>query len=51
MLNQHYDPTKEKFIFVDAHRSSLGAILAQGNSAEDTVPVAVVSRASSKAGH
>ena len=48
MLNQHYDPTKQTFIFVDARHSGLGAILAQGNSVEDTVPVATASRATSK---
>ena len=31
------------------HHSGLGAILAQGNSAEHTVPVAIASRATSKA--
>ena len=51
MLNQHYDSTKETIIFVDAHQSGLGAILAQGNSAEDTVPVAIASRATSKVEH
>ena len=51
MLNQPYDPTKETFIFVDAHHSGLDAILAQGNSAEDNVPVATASRAASKVEH
>ena len=51
MLNQHYDPTKETFIFVDVHRSDLGTILAQSNSVEDTVHVDMASRATSKVKH
>ena len=43
-----YDVKKETFLFVDAHKSGLGAVLSQGSSIEDSVPVAVASRTTTK---
>ena len=43
-LLRFYDPHKHTFIFVDAHRTGLGAVLAQGKSMDSCVPVAVASR-------
>ena len=42
---RHYDPKKPTFIFVDAHRTGISAILAQGDSVESATPVAYASRA------
>ena len=36
------------YLFVDAHCTGLGAVLAQGPSIEDCLPVAITSRATSK---
>ena len=47
MLLRFYDPDKNTFIFVDAHKSGLGAILAQGETIENCWPVAVASRTTS----
>ena len=44
-LLRHFDPKKPTFIFVDAHRSGISAILAQGDSVESATPVAYASRA------
>ena len=40
MLITHFDPTKNTYIQVDAHRSGLSAILLQGETREDAKPVA-----------
>ena len=45
MLMTHFDPTKNTYIQVDAHRSGLSAILLQGETREDAKPVACASRA------
>ena len=38
MLMNHFDPNKQTFIQVDAHRSGLSAILLQGDTLEDAKP-------------
>lgn len=48
-LLQYFDMNKRTFIFTDAHKSGLGAMLAQGSSIEDAHPVAVASRTTNKA--
>ena len=48
-LLQYFDGNLQTFIFVDAHNSGLGAILAQGHSAEDARPVAISSRTTNEA--
>ena len=45
MLMNHFNPEKNTFIQVDAHRSGLSAILMQGDTLEDAKPVACASRA------
>ena len=40
----HFDPNKNTYIRVDAHRSGLSAILMQGDTVEDAKPVACASR-------
>ena len=47
-LLQYFDGNLQSFLFVDAHNTGLGAILAQGTTVEDAKPVAVSSRATSK---
>ena len=47
-LLRFYDIKKETFLFVDAHKSGLGAVLSQGSSIENSVPVAVASRTTTK---
>ena len=44
-LLRHYDPDKPTFIGVDAHRTGISAILAQGDSVESAIPVAYARRA------
>ena len=44
MLMNHFDPNKNTYIRVDAHRSGLSAILMQGDTVEDAKPVACASR-------
>jgi hypothetical protein len=45
MLLQYFDMGKQTFIFTDAHKTGLGAMLAQGDSVENAGPVAIASRA------
>ena len=45
VLLRHYDPEQPTFIFVDAHRTGLSAILTQGQSIDKTKAVALASRA------
>ena len=47
-LLKHYDPDQHTYIFVDAHRTGLSAILAQGDSMETSKPVAFASRATTQ---
>ena len=47
-LIRYFDPKKDTYIFVDAHRTGLGAVLAQGNSINNTVPIAIASRTTTK---
>ena len=49
ILLRHYDTNAPTFIFVDAHRTGLSAILTQGNSIEATKAVAVASRTTTNA--
>ena len=44
-LLRYFDLAKPTFIFVDAHATELGAILAQGDSRKSAKPVAFASRA------
>ena len=44
-LLRYFDPSKQTFIIVDAHRTGLGATLAQGDNFETAQPVAFASRA------
>ena len=48
-LLAYFDTSKPTFVLVDAHRTGLGAILAQGNSIVDARPVAIASRATNPA--
>ena len=48
-LLNYFDLTKKTFVFTDAHKSGLSAILAQGENAESSRPIALVSRATNKA--
>ena len=48
ILIQYFDPQKNTYIFVDAHRTGLGAVLAQGCLINDTVPIAIASRTTTK---
>ena len=48
ILNRYFDPNETTFIFIDAHRTGLSAILAQGNSLETAKVVATASRATTK---
>ena len=47
-LLRYFDANLQSFVFVDAHITGFGAILAQGTSIEDAKPVAVASRCTSK---
>ena len=44
-LLRHFDPSLNTYIFVDAHRTGLSAILTQGKDVDHTKPVAFASRA------
>ena len=44
-LLQHYDPKMSTFIFVDAHKTGISAILAQGSNMTEAKPIAYASRA------
>ena len=48
-LLHYFDLSQNTYLFVDGHRTGLGAILAQGNSIDSAVPIEFVSRATSKA--
>ena len=47
-LLRYFDANLQSFVFVDAHKTGLGTILAQGSSVEDAKPVAVASRCTNK---
>ena len=44
ILMQHFDPSLDTYIYVDAHKTGLSAVLKQGDE-ENSRPVAVASRA------
>ena len=46
---QFFDMNKPTFVFIDAHVSGLGAMLAQGTCIEDAKPVLIASRTTNKA--
>ena len=48
-LLQYFDLNEQTYIFVDGHKSGLGAILAQGPSIESCKPVDIKSRCTNKA--
>ena len=48
-LLRFFDLNKATFLFVDAHKTGLGAILSQGTSINDAKPVAIASRTTEKA--
>ena len=48
ILNRYFVPHETTYLFVDAHRTGLGAVLSQGPSIEHCLPVAIASRATSK---
>ena len=48
-LLHYFDLSKNTFVFVDAHITGLGAILAQGESVETAKPIEFASRCTSKA--
>ena len=48
-LLQYFDARLQTFLFVDAHYTGLGSILAQGTTIDTARPVAIASRATSKA--
>ena len=48
ILTLYLVPYETTYLFVDAHCTGLGAVLAQGPSIEDCLPVAIASRATSK---
>ena len=45
ILMQHFDPSLNTYIYVDAHKTGLSAVLKQGADEENSKPVAIVSRA------
>ena len=47
-LLRHFDPDLQTYIFVDAHRTGLSAILAQGDEMDTAKPVAFASRATTQ---
>ena len=47
-LLSYFDLGKNTCIFTDAHKTGIGAILAQGESMEDARPVAFSSRSTNK---
>ena len=48
-LLRYFDGNLQTFIFVDGHRTGLGALLAQGRTIDEARPVAVASRTTSPA--
>ena len=48
-LLHHFDLQSNTFVFVDAHQTGLGAILAQGSCIQNARPVAMASRTTSNA--
>ena len=48
-LLHHFDLKSKIFVFVDAHKTGLGAILAQGDAIQNARPVAIASRTTSDA--
>ena len=48
ILNRYFVPHETTYLFVDVHRTGLGAVLAQGSSIEDCLPVTIASGATSK---
>ena len=48
-LLHYFDLSQRTFIFVDAHVSGLGAVLAQGENIQSAVPIEFVSRSTNKA--
>lgn len=42
-INRFFDPNQNTYLFIDAHHSSFGAILAQGSSIDQCRPVAIAS--------
>ena len=48
-LLQYFDMNKKTFVLIDAHKSGLGAMLAQGSCIEDALPIAVASRTTNDA--
>ena len=49
VLLRYFDMSKPTYLFTDAHKTGLGAILAQGDSIEAALPVAVASRTTTDA--
>ena len=49
VLLRYFDISKPTYLFTDAHKTGLGAILAQGDSIETALPVAVASRTTTDA--
>ena len=47
-LLQYIDMGKQTFILTDAHKTGLGALLAEGDSVENAKPVAIPSRATNE---
>ena len=47
-LVRYFDPKKDTCTLVDAHCTGLGANLAQGNSVNNTVPIAIASLTATK---
>ncbi|CAB4014624.1 Hypothetical predicted protein [Paramuricea clavata] len=49
VLLRYFDMSKPTYVFVDAHKTALGAMLAQGNSVREAKPVAFAPRTTSQA--
>ena len=49
VLLRYFDVKKPIYLFTDAHKTGLGAILAQGDSVETARPVAIASRTTTDA--
>ena len=48
-LLHHYDPSAKTFLWVDAHRTGLSAILMQGDDKDSAKPIAFASRTTTQA--
>ena len=48
-LLHHYDPSANTYIWVDAHRTGLSAILMQGDDKDFAKPIAFASRTTTQA--